>query len=58
MGISCVITHFFAFQGLTGDMIFEWLEFLVEVQTENNEKVPKIPRKYRNTEKYQKKGRP
>ena len=57
IGIKCVIRHFLASQDLIVDMIFEWLEFLVEVQTEKTEKVPqkteKKPKKYR---KYRKKN--
>ena len=33
MGIICVIGQFLASQGLTGDTIFGWLEFFVEVAT-------------------------
>ena len=63
LGIKCVIRQFLASQDLIVDMIFEWLEFLVEVQTEKknrkstskNRKIPKkneknlkIPKKTRN----------
>ena len=55
--------QFLACQDIIVDMIFQWLEFLVEVQTEKvpqeNEKVPqkteKVPQKtekYRKTVKY------
>ena len=50
---KCVIRQFVASQDLIVDMIFEWLEFLVEVQTEKNRKsTTKNPKK---TEKYRKK---
>ena len=62
LGIKCVIRQFFASQDLIADMIFEWLEFLVEVQTKKTEKVPqktekteKYRRKPKKTEKYRKK---
>ena len=38
LGVKCVIRQFLASQDLIVDMIFEWLEFLVEVQTEKNRK--------------------
>ena len=37
--------HFLASQDLTVDMIFEWLEFLGEVETEKNRKIPKNRKK-------------
>ena len=40
IGIKCVIRQFLASRDLIVDMIFERLEFLVEVQTEKTEKVP------------------
>ena len=51
IGIKCVIRQFLASQDLIVDMIFEWLEFLVEVQTEKTEKVPQKTEKPKNTEK-------
>ena len=39
-GTKCVIRQFLPSQDLIVDIIFEWLEFLVEVQTEKTEKVP------------------
>ena len=59
IGIKCVIRQFSASQDHIVDMIFEQLEFLVEVQTEKTEKVPqkteKKTKKPKNTEKYRKK---
>ena len=56
IGIKCVIRQFLAFQDLSVDMIFEWLEFLVEVQTEKNRKSTTTYRKKpKNTEKKTKK---
>ena len=52
IGIKCVIRQFLASQNLIVDMIFEWLEFLVEVQTEKNRKSTAKKRKIpKNTEK-------
>ena len=62
IGIKCVIRQFLASQELIVDLIFDWLEFLVEVQTEKNrksttknrkkpKKTRKIPKK---TERYRK----
>ena len=59
LGIKCFIRQFLASQDLIVDMIFEWLEFLVELQTEKNRKSNtknrKIPKKKpKNTEKTEK----
>ena len=51
ISIKCVIGQFLASQDLIVDMIFEWLAFLVEVQTEKNEKVPQKTKKYRKLPK-------
>ena len=55
IGIECVIRQFLASQDLIVDMIFEWLEFLVEVQTEKNRKANtknrKLPKKQKKTKK-------
>ena len=63
LGIKCFIRQFLASQDLIVDMIFEWLEFLVELQTEKNRKSTtknrKLPKKTekkpKNTEKKTKK---
>ena len=52
IGIKCVIRQFLASRDLIVDMIFERLEFLVEVQTEKTEKVPQKTEK--KTEGYRK----
>ena len=53
LGKKCVIRQFLAYQDLIVDMIFEWLEFLAEVQTEK--KTEKVPQKTeKKTEKTQK----
>ena len=52
LGIKCVIRQFLASQDLIVDMIFEWLDFLVEVQTEKDRKsTTKNRKKPKNTEK-------
>ena len=57
IGIKCVIRQFSASLDLIVDMIFEWLEFLVEVQTEKNRKSTtknrKIPKKTKGYRKFQ-----
>ena len=60
-GIKCVIRQFLASQDLIVDMILEWLEFLVEVQTEKkrksttkNRNKPKNTEKNNETERYRK----
>ena len=54
VGIECVIGQFLASQDHIVDTIFEWLEFLVEVQTKKTEKVPrkKTEKKPKKTERY------
>ena len=44
IGIKCVTKQFLASQDLIVDMIFEWLEFLVEVQTEKYRKTREKPK--------------
>ena len=52
IGIQCAIRQFLASQDLIVDMIFEWLEFLVEVQTDKNRKsTTKNRKKMKDTEK-------
>ena len=53
IGIKCVIRQFLASKDLIVGMIFEWLEFLVEVQ--NEKKTEKVPQKTEKTEKVPKK---
>ena len=55
LGVMCVIRQFLASQDLIVDMIFEWLEFLVEVQTEKHRKSTTKNRK--KPEKNRKKNR-
>ena len=59
LGIKCVIRQFLASQDLIVDMIFEWLEILVEVQTERNRESTTKNRKKtpKNTKKKPKKQR-
>ena len=45
LGKRCVIRQFKASQDLTGDIISEWLEFFVEVQTKKPEETEKVPQK-------------
>ena len=49
--IKCVIRQFLASKDLIVNMIFEWLEFLVEVQTEKTEKLPQKTEIYRKKSK-------
>ena len=51
IGIKCVIRQFLASQDLIVDLIFELLEFLVEVQTEKNRKSTTKTEKYRKNRK-------
>ena len=53
MGIRCVIRQFLVSQELIVAMMFEWPEFLVEVQTE---KKPKSPTKNRKNRKKKTEG--
>ena len=56
IGIKYVIRQFLASQDLIVDMIFECVEFLVEVQTEKNRKsTTKNRKRPEKTEKYRKK---
>ena len=51
IGIKCVIRQFMASQDLIDEIIFEWLEFLVEVQTQKTENVSQKTEKYRKSRK-------